>query len=152
MACDQATRKSGICIMDSITKKIIFSDVLEETDKDYVKRIYNMKTQLFKLFDKFKCEIIVFEETIYQNNARALIMLSQLQGMILDECLKRDLLYIIPTTKEWRSQCDIKGRKREEQKQNAIKFVKDQFNIDVSEDEAEAVCIAYYASSKFFDK
>ena len=42
---------------------------------------------------------------------------------------------------EWRKFVDIKGRKREEYKQASIKRIKDVYNIDVDDNEADAINI-----------
>jgi hypothetical protein len=57
------------------------------------------------------------------------------------------LFFTIPPS-VWRSTCEIKGRKREEQKKNAQLFVKNKFNIDVDEDIADAICQCWHVSIK----
>lgn len=152
LACDQATRKTGIAVIESDNLKLIYSCVLQESDQDYVKRIYNMTNNLFKLFDEYKCEVISFENVTYQHNALALIELAQLQGMILSKCLDKSLLYLIPRATEWRSVCGFSGGRRAEQKEQAIDFVKNKYDIDVSDDESEAICQGWAMSNKYFHK
>ena len=48
---------------------------------------------------------------------------------------------------EWRKVCKIKGKCRKELKENAIKYVKNKYNIKVCDDEADAICIAEYGNS-----
>jgi len=42
----------------------------------------------------------------------------------------------------------VKGKKRAEQKANAIQIVKDKFNLSVSDDEADAILIGNFAVNK----
>ena len=152
LTADQATKKTGVCVMESISRKLLYSTTIEEKDKNYFNRIYNMRNRIFDTFEKYKCEVISFEGCTYQNNAQALIMLAQLQGMILSTCMDKELLYIIPKATEWRSICEFKGGRRDVQKQLAIQFVKDKYDLDLSDkdDEAEAICLAWAISEKHF--
>ena len=53
--------------------------------------------------------------------------------------------YVYPGT--WRKTCGIKtgrGVKRDLLKIADIKFVKDNYNIDVNDDVADAICIGYH--------
>ena len=66
-------------------------------------------------------------------------------GALLCLFQEKELLYEIVSATKWRSYCEIKGRKRQEQKENTKQFVKEKFNLDVSEDEADAVAMGWYA-------
>lgn len=46
----------------------------------------------------------------------------------------------------WRKGLGIAGRTRSEQKKNAQKWVSDNFNLKVSEDAADAICIGAYST------
>lgn len=61
---------------------------------------------------------------------------------------KTDIGFKIIEPSAWKSFCKIKGRKREEQKKNTQVFVKGKYNIEVSEDEADAIGIGTWAISK----
>ena len=72
-----------------------------------------------------------------------------LSGLLYDllvEFRKKELLVVQARPSEWRSKCGIKGKCREELKNNAINHVKTVYNIDVNDDEADAICIAEYGS------
>lgn len=56
--------------------------------------------------------------------------------------IKLDFIY----ASSWRKECGIKtgaGIKRETLKKKDIEFVKNNFNIDVNDDVADAICIGY---------
>lgn len=54
-------------------------------------------------------------------------------------------LYLIPPV-AWKGHCEIKGKKRAEQKANTIKMVRQLYGLDVSEDVADAIGIGRYAT------
>ena len=65
-------------------------------------------------------------------------------------CPNKTLEYIdrvIYILKEWRKYCNIKGKKREELKQNAVNYIKNKYKIEVNDDTAESICIAEYGNS-----
>lgn len=57
--------------------------------------------------------------------------------------LNKDVFYYEIQPSEWRSRLNInKGKaKREELKQMSIQYVKDNFGLELSDDEADAICI-----------
>jgi len=61
---------------------------------------------------------------------------------------ERNIAFHYVEATAWRAFCKIKGRKRTEQKANAIQLVKDKFNLYVSEDEADAILIGFWAINK----
>ena len=61
---------------------------------------------------------------------------------------EQELLYFIIEPSKWKSTCGVKGKKRVDQKANAQNFVKEQFDIDASEDEADAICIGWHMVQK----
>jgi len=98
-----------------------------------------------ELIKKTKAEIIVVEDVQQQSNSQVFKKLSLLLGVLICLFKQNDMLYhIVPSTK-WKSYCEIKGRKREEQKINAIRFVKEKYGIDVSDDVADAISLGFYS-------
>jgi Holliday junction resolvasome RuvABC endonuclease subunit len=70
--------------------------------------------------------------------------LARLLGAIEVMMVEHKFAYVVVKPGEWRKACEIKGRKRAEQKANAVAWVKEKFNKDVTEDEADAICIGWY--------
>ncbi len=58
---------------------------------------------------------------------------------------KNDLGFCVVEPSAWKSHIGIKSRKRVEQKQETISFVKNTYNLSVSEDEADAIGIGIWA-------
>jgi crossover junction endodeoxyribonuclease RuvC len=143
LALDQSTRLTGWCLM--INKKYNSSGVLSviNTD-DTIERMKLMYDEIVKLINRVKPDVILIEDTQFQNNYSSFRTLSQLQGIIMAYLFENDLpFYIIPAT-AWKSCCQIKGKARNEQKKNTQKYVKNTYGLDVSEDEADSIGIATY--------
>ena len=68
-----------------------------------------------------------------------------LEFLIHDNYNKKvEIEYIFPSS--WRAKCGIKngrGIKRTSLKEADIAFVKENFNLDVNDDEADAICIGF---------
>lgn len=143
LALDQSTRLTGWCLMQN--KKYDSSGVLSVSELDNtIERMKLMYDEITKLIKRVKPDIILIEDTQYQQNASAFRTLAQLQGIIMAYLFETEIpFYIIPST-GWKSYCKIKGRKRVEQKKNTQLFVKNTYKKDVSEDEADAIGIATY--------
>jgi hypothetical protein len=56
-----------------------------------------------------------------------------------------DVGFTIVQPSAWKSYSNIKGRKREEQKANTVQMIKEKFNLDVSENEADSIGIGLFA-------
>ena len=96
------------------------------------------------LLRKNKIDFIFIEDIQQQANVQVYSKLSMLLGVLI--CLFEELKIPykkVPST-TWKSFCRIKKRKREEEKLEAIEFVKSKYNIDVESDTADAICIGYY--------
>jgi hypothetical protein len=84
------------------------------------------------------------EEVAQQSNPLTLKLLARIQGVIIGFCAAHNIdTYIIEPSK-WRSVLKFKigsGVKRAELKAQAIKYVADVYELELSEDECEALCI-----------
>jgi Holliday junction resolvasome RuvABC endonuclease subunit len=65
-------------------------------------------------------------------------------GVLICLFQERKIPYdVVPPTR-WKSLCKIPGKKRAEQKENTIQFVKDKFNLDdITEDAADAIAMGW---------
>lgn len=149
---DQSTRCSGYAVFDD--EKYIESGVIDmsksklETDK----RSFEMAKELWKVIKKHKPEILFVEDVQQQSNAKTMIVLARLAGMIIGYAEAHNVeVYVIPSS-QWRSMLGFKlgaGIKRHELKQQSIDYVKETYGIDVPEDEAEAIALGSGARKKF---
>ena len=68
-----------------------------------------------------------------------------MQGVIIDLLIELNIQFKIIHPSCWKSWNNIKGRKRVEQKRNTIEKVKEIYEREAMEDEADAICIGLYA-------
>ena len=72
--------------------------------------------------------------------------LAQVQGALMALCVENEIDYKLVYPSEWRKECNfLKGNdlKRENQKKIAQQWVKDKYDMKCTQDEADAICIAY---------
>ena len=143
---DQATKCTGFSVW--VDGSLQEYGAIEVTDKELssIERIREMREKVFEIVKKYTPEMLCIEGVQYQNNQAVYCQLSQLQGAIMTIAFDMDIsLYIIPPT-VWKGHCEIKGKKRSEQKANTIEMVKQMYGIDVSEDTADAIGIGRYVA------
>ena len=158
MSLDVSTKSTGLAIFDG--NKLIAYKLITATSTDLIKRIQKITKEIQETIEEYK-EInkLILEEvrpedsTGLNTNTHRALMWAQaaIAFMIHDNYPKITLEYIYPGT--WRKDCGIKtgrGIKREELKKADIQFVKDNYNIDVNDDIADAICIghAYYLNNQ----
>ena len=107
-----------------------------------------MNEKIIQLMDIIQPVFVVFEDVHFQRNYGTFQQLSQLQGVVMAHLFKLNVGFQIIQPSAWKSFCEIKGRKRVEQKRNTQIFVKDKYNIEASEDEADAIGIGTWAINK----
>lgn len=104
-----------------------------------------MYDKISELINTYEPDFIVFEDVQFQNNYGTFKQLSQLQGILMALLFERDIGFMTVEPTKWKSFCEIKGRKRVEQKANCIQMVKTKYKIEVSEDEADSIGIGVWA-------
>lgn len=149
---DQSTRCSGYAVFND--DKYVESGVIDmnnsklETDK----RSFEMAKELWKVIKKYKPEILFIEDVQQQSNAKTMIVLARLAGMIIGYAEAHDVeVHVIPSS-QWRSMLGFKlgaGIKRHELKKQSIDYVKETYGIDAPEDQAEAIALGAGAYKKF---
>ena len=74
-------------------------------------------------------------------------VLAHLQGVLINLCFERNIPCEVVHVSTWREYCKIKGKTRTDKKRNAQLQVKEWYDITVSNDEADAICIGRYAAN-----
>lgn len=149
LSLDLSTKCSGYAIFED--GKLIISGCLKASGQDMIKRIQKMTLGIQTILNEIEgIEKIIVEEVRpdvgYNNNTNVWKALTWLQAavafLIHDEFSYINIEYIYPSS--WRSKIGIKtgrGIKRESLKQEDINYVKNKYNIDCGDDEADAICI-----------
>ena len=143
LSLDLSTRSSGFAVYDG--NHLVNYGTIKSKDKDYLVRAKDMADGVRGLLERYPdISVVVVEELKVLSNQKVLAMLGILQGMVLRECVGRDIQLVAPTV--WRKPFHLNG-KRTEAKKKAIKLC-EQHNLMVNnDDEAEAIIIG-----KFFLK
>jgi len=147
LALDQSSRCTGY----SVWKDGVLIDFghFETTANDIGDRLDEFLQKLHRLVQEYQINRIAFEEIQYQanigNNVATFKILAYVQAIIITFCTQSHIPYEIISPSAWRSKCGVKGRKREEQKQNAKIWVKEKFDKDSTTDEADSICLGFSA-------
>lgn len=109
-------------------------------------RLTHIRDKVNSLIEQYHPDLIAFEDIQMQQNVETFKVLAHVFGIIweLAEELHIKNESILAST--WRKGLGIAGRTRPEQKKNTQRWVIDNFNLSVSEDAADAICIGAYAS------
>jgi Holliday junction resolvasome RuvABC endonuclease subunit len=143
---DASTVATGICIMkdgELIYRTLIKISAYKE--KDAEKRIKMMLKGVCEILDQYELDAIYMEKAICKGgNVDVTIKLAYLSGGMDLYCIQRDIEFCNPLPSAWRKVVGIsqgRGVKRETQKAEAIKAVKDTYGIDEGDDVAESILI-----------
>lgn len=148
LALDQATHTTGYSIYDG--KKYLTSGVFVTTKEDEIERVSELQKWLINMCENWKIDLVGLEDIQLQIMNGKVIgvttykMLAHLQGILMMTLynLKTDYKIVSPST--WRHHNNIKGRSRSDKKKGAVLTVKNNLQLDVSDDEADAILIGKY--------
>jgi len=146
---DSSTKKSAYAIFDNGI--YIESSLIDCQNNDMDDRLKNMSLNLLYILFEKKPDIIYIEDTVVPRNVQTQRFLTRLQGVIYGYCIINDCEFNTIRPTEWRRLVGIEqGKKnRDELKEEAIKLVKKDFNLDVNDDEAESILIGLAAIKKY---
>lgn len=147
LALDLSTKSTGWAIFDG-TKLIDYGNILA-SNSNVLTRISTIVEQLMIIHNKYLPQQIIVEEVLPDDvghNSSVYKALMYLQALVAIEFNKYGKTLEFFTASEWRKKCGIRtgrGIKRDTLKAADIKFVKDNYNLDVNDDIADAVCIGH---------
>ena len=149
IALDMSTKSTGYAIYKH--NKLVQYNYITATSNDLFNRIKVMLNAINKLLEQNPdLEYVIMQQVRQEGfvNVKTYKALMYLQGcvqMIIHQKFKHlhtDFLY--PSS--WRKVCKIKqgrGVQRKQQKQLDIEWVRQNFNIEVNDDEADAIGLGY---------
>jgi Holliday junction resolvasome RuvABC endonuclease subunit len=144
---DASTTATGVSVMRD--GELIYRNLIainSRKEKDAEKRIKTMLVKICEILDGYDIDAVYMEKAICKGgNVDTTIKLAYLSGGISLYCLQRDVEFHNPLPSEWRKTVGIaqgRGVKRETQKAEAIKAVKDEYGINVGDDVAESILLA----------
>lgn len=139
---DNATIKCGWGVLENNVP--IAYGTYTAKSKDLLERIAEIKAWFTMLTDTYEIDVIGFENVFYSGNPQTLIILSMLLGVLTNSAYEKHFMQYLWGANEWRSKIGLKPQKRARDnfKVLAQNYVRDNFQINVGQDTAEAICIA----------
>ena len=141
---DASTNKTGIAIFcDGRYVEHTLIDL--HTIKESAKRVPRMMTAICEYLSAHKVDKIIMEESIMTTNISAVKMLSNIAGAVMYYAVSNDIEFEFALPTHWRKKIGLSQSnkiKREVLKAEAIAAVKQEYGMDLTDDESEAILIA----------
>ena len=147
LAIDQSSNISGYSVWQD--KELIEWGKVS-FEGEFINRVIELKSWMLSKIEEYEEEEVevVVEEIQEQANPQTFKKLAMLQGAILVALKEADIKYHLVYSSEWKSFAGIKGKSRTEQKQNTQQYVLLKYGKKVTQDEADAICIGEYITTK----
>lgn len=148
LALDQASHICGYSIYDD--GKLISYGTFETKTQNEDTRIHEVKEWFLSMIDSYQPDVIGIEGIQYQQQfgVTTFQVLARLQGVLIEECVTKKLIYEICPTNTWRAYCGVKGRTRSDKKASMKALVKIWFDVSVDDDCADAIGIGKYVAER----
>ena len=141
---DGSTQKTGIAYF--CNGKYVEHILLDYSkDKNMEHRFESMSKGIWKSLDKYRPNIIYIEETYMANNPQTSKILTRLQGVVYAWCMNNGCEFNTIRPTSWRRQLKFqqgKNVKREQLKKQSLQYVLENYGLEVTDDESDAICIA----------
>ena len=154
LALDQALQTTGYAVLDNSEVTAYGTFKTKNTDP-IEKRLGTFWQELDKLYETYKFDHLFLEDVQKQTNVETYRKLCYIQATILLWCYwKENVPYEILSPSHWRAVLKDKykvsfGRARAEQKKAAQELVKKICGVSVTQDEADALCIAMAGAAEY---
>ena len=152
-ALDQSTRITGWSMYDG--KELINYGVFETSLDNEFERVNAIKNWFVSMLDSWKPDYVGIEGIQFQEKSEGRRMgvtvfetLARLQGVLIQTCVERKILFRLCPTNTWRAHCKVKGVSRTDKKKSMQLLVKQWYDVSVSNDEADAIGIGKYVSDE----
>lgn len=143
LALDQASRTSGYAVFSN-SGQLIASGTFTFDDDFIPKRLVKIRNKVISLIQEYTITKVLLEDIQLQaqtNNVSTHKILAEVLGVLEELCAELKISHEVIHSQTWKSGLGIKGRDRATQKRNAQLFITDVYNIKVSQDESDAICI-----------
>lgn len=140
LALDLSTRATGWAIFEE--KTLMLAGTRRITSISEIdQRIFAMSQFINDMIKNYKIDRVVIEDIQLQRDTLVYKNLAKMQGAAVVALLTRSIQYEYVTPSQWRSFCNIKSKVRSDQKREAILLIKKWYDLSLSEDACEAICI-----------
>lgn len=152
LALDQATHTTGWSIFDG--EELIRYGTFNTEIKDETARINAVKNWMLSMISNWDPDCVAIEGIQFQDESSGQKVsvtvfqgLARLQGVLMEACYAIKVKFIVCPTNTWRNHCGVKGRYRADKKRSMQLIAKKEYDISVTDDEADAIGIGRYAAS-----
>lgn len=152
LALDQATHTTGWSIFDG--EELIRYGTFNTEIKDETARINAIKNWMLSMISNWDPDCVAIEGIQFQDESSGQKVsvtvfqgLARLQGVLMEACYAIKVKFIVCPTNTWRNHCGVKGRYRADKKRSMQLIAKKEYDISVTDDEADAIGIGRYAVS-----
>ena len=151
LALDQATYTTGWSIFDG--NKLVRYGTFRTEIKDEIARCNTIKNWMLSMINNWNPDCVAIEGIQFQEESSGQKLsvtvfqgLARLQGILMEACFALKMDYVVCPTNTWRNHCGVKGRYRADKKRSMQLIAKKEYDITVSDDEADAIGIGKYAA------
>lgn len=160
LAVDQA-RNGAWSVFETTTGELVGYGTFSFDKKkfEYSRVVLCISEILSAVIDTYDVSAVFLEDIQLRKNALSFKRLAQLQGVLIDMCERRKLLYWLISPTQWQSHCRTTNTFANDAYENAkgnktkvlsVQFVKSKFGIETKNDNlADAICIGNYAIENF---
>lgn len=152
LALDQASITSGWAIFDN--EDLISYGKWSSDGTHSTERIGQTKYWVASMIAKWKPDMVVLEDIQLQKfktntgSGDAVLTfkkLAHLQGVLKNYLFETGIPYTVVSPSTWRAHSEIKGKERTDRKRNAQLKIKNLYDVQVTQDEADAILIGRWA-------
>ena len=150
LALDQASQTSGFSVFNKDTGQLIAHGSFTFDSPDFDTRLYRINRKVAAMIKQYNINEVYLEDIQLQGedgipNVLVFKRLAEVLGVLC--CLLAELriphTVVPPAT--WRHTCGIKGKGRQDKKNNTQLYVRHKYGISVTDDVADAICIGEHA-------
>lgn len=154
LALDQASKITGYAIFDG--DKLVKYGTFTTSSDNEVERFALVRGWLLSMIANWRPDLVGIEGIQLQEESAGHKMgvtvfqtLARLQGVIMITCHEAKIPCTVCPTNTWRHECGVKGRTRADKKRSMQLIVKEQYDISVTDDEADAIGIGTYMVGRY---
>lgn len=150
LALDQSSRCSGFAIFKN--NQLVTSGTFTFSDDSIPERLVKIRNKVQSLIIDYQIDKVILEDIQLQNqtnNVATYKTLAEVLGVLEELCAELNIPHEVIYSTSWKAGLNIKGKDRATQKRNAQDFVAKTYNLKVSQDESDAICIGtFYTKQK----
>lgn len=147
LALDDSTTITGWAVFDN--EKLIGYGKFQSEKRNPTERISEMKQWMLSMIAKWKPDMVAIEDIQQQENVQIFKVLAHLQGVLVNALFEGKHEFDIIHVATWRAHCEVKGRTRADLKKDAQLKIKNWYDVSVTQDEADAICLGRCAVSQY---